>query len=187
MLRREFIIGSSAIAGLSTSLAGCSKDQHAVMAPVSQAENNLAALGIELPPAPKPVANYVGYRLAGDILYIAGQGPNFKDQSFRGTVGKELSTEQGYAAARSAALNTLAQVRAGAGGSLNNVVQCLKLGGFVNCTDDFKDQPKVLNGATDLFVEVFCEAGRPARFAVGVNTLPFNVAVEIDSIWQVKL
>ena len=183
MLRREFIVGSSTIAAF----GACSKDQHSVITPVSQAENNLAALGIELPPAPASLANYVGYRLAGDILYIAGQVPDLNDPLFRGTVGKDLTIEQGYAAARSAAIRTLAQVRAGAGGSLNNVVQCLKLGGFVNCTNDFKDQSKVLNGASDLFVEVFGKAGRPARFAVGVNTLPLNIAVEIDSIWQVRL
>ncbi len=183
MRRRGFLMGVGAVTGL----AACSQNQSSSLRPISDAEAKLAALGIELPPAPKAVANYVGYRLAGDILYIAGQGPAFNMKEARGTVGKDLTTEQGYAAARSAALNTLAQVRAGAGGSLNNVVQCLKLGGFVNSADDYHDQPKVINGASDLFVEVFGDAGRPARFAVGVNTLPFNVAVEIDSIWQVKL
>ena len=183
MFRRSFLMGVGATAGL----VACSQNQTPPLIPVSDAEDKLAALGIELPPAPKPVANYVGYRLAGDILFIAGQGPDFKMKDARGTIGKDLTTEQGYAAARSAAVNTLAQVRAGAGGSLNNVVQCLKLGGFVNSADDFHDQPKVLNGASDLFVEVFGDAGRPARFAVGVNTLPFNVAVEIDSVWQIKL
>lgn len=181
MLRRDFIVGASLAVGFSA----CSGAEHPAMTAVAGAESKLKSLGIELPPAPAARANYVPYRLAGDILYIAGQGPDFTVEAYRGTLGKDMNIEQGYAAARSVGLNILAQVRAGAG-SLNNVVQCLKMDGFVNSADSFKDQAKVLNGATDLFADVFGEAGKPTRFAVGVNTLPFNVAVEIASIWQIE-
>ena len=180
MRRREFIYSSLGI----FVLGACKPSANTNTKPIDF-EARFEHLGIELPEAPRAVANYVPYRRAGNTLYIAGQGPEFGHKEYLGTLGNDLSIEQGYAAARSAALNTLAQVRA-ALGSFNNVVQCLKLGGFVNSTDDFKDQPKVLNGASDLFVEVFGDLGRPARFAVGVNTLPFNVAVEIDSVWEVR-
>lgn len=145
----------------------------------------LQELGITLPAAPVPVANYVPWRRAGKLLYIAGQGPALgAGIKAQGRLGQDLSIKEGYAAARSAGLNILAQVRA-ALGSLNTVRQCLKLGGFVNSADGFHDQPKVINGASDLMVEVFGAAGRHTRFAVGVNTLPFNVAVEIESVWEV--
>ena len=176
--RRHLILAGASLAAL----PACSQGK---LQTVGNTEARVKELGIELPQAPKPVANYVGYRRAGDTLYIAGQGPDFKNPAFRGRLGESMSIEQGYAAARSAALNTLAQVRAGAG-SLDNVIQCLKLEGFINSADDFTDQPKVLNGASDVFTEVFGDAGRPARYAVGVNTLPFNVSVEISSIWQIK-
>ena len=149
-------------------------------------EKRLKTLGITLPDAPAPVANYVPFRRVGNILYIAGQGPALGEGiKGLGTLGKDLSIEEGYDAARAAGLNVLAQLRA-ALGTLNAVHQCIKLGGFVNSTDDFHDQPKVINGASDLFVEVFGDAGKHARFAVGVNTLPFNVAVEIESVWEVR-
>ena len=176
--RRHLIVAGASLAVL----PACSQEKLQV---VGTAEARLKELGIEVPPAPKPVANYVGYRRSGDILYIAGQGPDFKNPEYLGRLGETMNIEQGYAAARSAALATLAQVRAGAG-SLDNVVQCLKLEGFINSADNFTDQPKVLNGASDLFTEVFGDAGRPARYAVGVNTLPFNVSVEISTIWQIK-
>ncbi len=148
-------------------------------------EARLKSLGIILPPAPAPVATYVPWRRVGALLYIAGQGParSAGAKAF-GTLGKDLSIKEGQAAARSAGLNILAQVRS-ALGSLNAVRQCVKLGGFVNSADDFHDQPAVINGASDLFVEVFGAAGKHARFAVGVNTLPFNVAVEIETVWEI--
>ncbi len=183
MYRRNFLLATGAAAGL----AACSKKATPPLLAVSNAEVKLEALGIQLPEAPAAKANYAPYRLAGDVLYIAGQGPDFGNQDFLGTVGSDLTTEQGYAAARSAAIFTLAQVRKGARGSLNNVVKCLKLDGFVNSANDYNDQAKVLNGATDLFVEVFGDAGRPARFAVGVNTLPFNISVEMSTIWQIRI
>jgi len=149
-------------------------------------ESKLKELGIILPDAPAPVAYYVPFRRVGSLLYIAGQGPAITaGGKVIGTLGKDLSIKDGYGAARSAGLNVLAQLRS-ALGSLNAVRQCVKLGGFVNSADDFHDQPAVINGASDLFVEVFGEAGKHARFAVGVNTLPFNVAVEIESVWEVS-
>ncbi len=148
-------------------------------------EARLKALGLTLPPAPAPVANYVPWRQAGTVLYIAGQGPALQaGLKVQGQVGAELSIAEGYAAARSAGLNILAQVRS-ALGSLNRVRQCLKLGGFVNSANGFHDQPRVINGASDLMAEVFGKAGKHTRFAVGVNTLPFNVAVEIESVWEI--
>ncbi len=149
-------------------------------------ESKLKELGIILPDAPAPVANYVPFRRVGNLLYIAGQGPALSaGGKVIGTLGKDLGIKEGYGAARSAGLNVLAQLRS-ALGSLNAVRQCVKLGGFVNSADDFHDQPAVINGASDLFVEVFGAAGKHARFAVGVNTLPFNVAVEIESVWEVS-
>ncbi len=148
-------------------------------------ENKLKKLGITLPDAPAPVANYVPFRRVGNLIYIAGQGPALSaGGKVIGTLGKDLNIKEGYGAARSAGLNVLAQLRR-ALGSLNAVHQCVKLGGFVNSADDFHDQPAVINGASDLFVEVFDDAGKHARFAVGVNTLPFNVAVEIESVWEI--
>ncbi len=145
----------------------------------------LAELGIALPDAPAPVATYTPFRISGSLLFVAGQGPALieGEPSF-GTLGEDFTIEQGYAAARSCGLNILAQVKAASGGTLDRVSQCLKMTAFINSGDAFKDQPKVANGASDLFVEVFGDAGRPARAAVGVNTLPFNVAVEIETVWE---
>ena len=178
--RRGFLVGSAALLFGS---GACTKKAERFS---SGAEARLKAAGIILPQAPKPVANYVGWRKAGALVFIAGQGPALDTKGARGRLGAELSVAQGYQAARAAALNNLAQLRA-AVGSLDRVRQCLKMEGFVNSTDDFHDQPKVLNGATDLLVEIFGEQGRPARYAVGVNTLPFNVAVEISTVWEMAL
>lgn len=149
------------------------------------AEAKLVELGITLPEAPAPVATYVPYRRVGNLLWIAGQGPAFGTEFGIGKVGRDLTIEQARIAARNTGLNILAQVRS-ALGSLDKVRNCVKLGGFVNCTDDFADHPKVINGASDLMVEVFGEAGKHARFAVGANALPFNISVEIESVWQVR-
>lgn len=149
-------------------------------------EARLVALGIDLPAAPAPVATYVGWRRAGAVVYIAGQGPaDTVGRDAFGKLGHGLGIEGGYAAARGAALNVLAQLRSACGGSLDRVVQCLSITGYVNSADDFTDQPAVLNGASDLFVEVFGEAGKAARAAIGVNTLPFGIAVEVESVWEV--
>ncbi len=150
-------------------------------------DRRVAELGITLPEPPRPVATYAPYRRAGRSLYLAGLGPASVGPSQKlGRVGAELSIEDGYAAARSAGLNVLSLLRSACGGSLDRVVQCLRVGGYVASADTFHDQPRVVNGASDLFVEVFGEAGLHARFAVGVNALPFNIPVEIESIWEVR-
>jgi enamine deaminase RidA (YjgF/YER057c/UK114 family) len=150
-------------------------------------ELRLKELGLNLPAAPNPVATYVAYRRSGSTLYLAGLGPALSETAkTRGRVGRDLTVAEGYAAARLAGLNVLALLRSACGGTLDPVVQCLRVGAFVASADDFHDQPKVVNGASDLFVEVFGEAGLHTRFAVGTNTLPFNIAVEIESIWEIR-
>jgi len=151
------------------------------------AEARLKELGIELPSAPAPAANYVPYVKSGRLVFIAGQVPLGPDGklAYVGKVGRELSREEGYQAARLCALNGLAQVRA-ALGSLDQVARVVRLGGFVNCTDDFKNQPEVINGASDLLVEIFGDAGRHARAAVGTNALPRGVATEVEMVVEAK-
>lgn len=151
------------------------------------ADRRLQDLGIVLPEPPRPVATYAPFRRSGRTLYLAGLGPaNVGGEGVRGRLGAELTIEQGYAAARTAGLNVLALLRSACGGTLDRVTQCLRVGVFVASADDFHEQPRVANGASDLFVEVFGEAGLHARFAVGVNTLPFDIPVEIESIWQLR-
>jgi enamine deaminase RidA (YjgF/YER057c/UK114 family) len=147
----------------------------------------LAELGIDLPRAVPPAANYVPARRSGNLVYIAGQVPvaDGKDQ-FVGKLGRDVSIEDGQKAARLCAINILAQLRTALGGSLDDVVGCLRLGGFVNAVPEFGDHPKVINGASDLMVAVFGEAGRHARAAVGCGSLPRNVAVEVDAIFEVR-
>ena len=150
-------------------------------------EQRLKELGLTLPPAPNPVATYVPYRRSGSTLYLAGLGPALSETiKTRGRVGRDLTVEEGYAAARLAGLNVLALLRNACGGTLDPVVQCLRVGAFVASADDFHEQPKVVNGASDLFVEVFGPAGLHTRFAVGVNALPFDIAVEIESVWELR-
>ncbi len=146
-------------------------------------EDRLKELGIELPPAPPPAANYVPYMQEGSLVFVAGQVPRAADGSlpYRGKVGRELSEEEGYQAARLCALNCLAQVKA-ALGSLDRVKQVVRIGGFVNSTEDFVNHPEVINGASDVVVEVFGERGRHARAAVGCSALPRGVAVEVEMI-----
>lgn len=149
-------------------------------------EVRLAALGITIPAAAAPAANYVPYVLTGNQLWIAGQVPFVDGKvAYMGQVGGDLSVEDGIAAARTCGLNILAQARA-ALGDLNRVVRVVKLGGFVNAPSNFTDHPKVINGASDLIVEIFGEAGKHARFAVGASGLPLNSAVEIDAVMEVR-
>jgi enamine deaminase RidA (YjgF/YER057c/UK114 family) len=146
----------------------------------------LAQLGIALPPAVPPAANYVPWVRSGNLLFIAGQVPvmDGKDR-FAGKLGAGVSIEEGQQAARLCAINVLSQVKGALEGNLDRVVRCVRLTGYVNCTPDFGDQPRVINGASDLMVEVFGEAGRHARAAVGNASLPRNVAVEVDAIFEV--
>jgi len=151
----------------------------------SQIEARLKSLGIELPPAPMPAANYVPWVRTGNLVFIAGQIPMADGATkWIGKVGKDYSVEQGQQAARLVCINLMAQARA-AVGDLDRIARWVKLGAFVNCIDGFEQQPQVVNGASDLLVEVFGEKGKHARFAVGVNALPRNVAVEIDAVIEV--
>jgi len=150
------------------------------------AEVRLKELGIVLPSLGTPVANYLPYRLAGNILYLAGQGP--RDESGKqltGKLGKDISVEEGYRRARLVGLGLLAAMR-DALGSLDRVDYIVKLLGMVNAVPDFNDSPKVINGCSDLFVEVFGDAGRHARSAVGNVMLPNQISVEIEGIVAVK-
>ena len=148
-------------------------------------EKKLAEKGITLPTVAAPAANYVPAVVSGKILFISGQVPVLDGKlQYIGKVGKEFNLEEAQACARLVGLNILAQAKA-ALGSLDRVKRVVKLGGFVNCIDGFADQPKVINGASDLMVEVFGDAGRHARFAVGTNALPMNVAVEIDATMEI--
>ena len=148
-------------------------------------EKRLKELGISLPAPPKPVANYVPAVRAGNLLFVSGHGPyNDGKTMVSGKLGKELTIEEGYKTARNVALNCLASVKATLG-DLNKVKRVVKLLGMVNCTEDFKDQPKVINGASDLLVEVFGDAGRHARSAVGMQSLPNGIPVEIEMVLEV--
>jgi enamine deaminase RidA (YjgF/YER057c/UK114 family) len=149
-------------------------------------EEKLRGLGIELPETSSPAANYVPTRRVGNQLYISGQVPSQggKDR-YTGKLGSTYSIEEGQAAARICAINILAQARRALDGNLDRVVGVVRLGGFVNAEPDFKDHPKVINGASDLMVEVFGEAGRHARAAVGCYSLPRNVPVEVEAIFEI--
>ena len=144
----------------------------------------LSALNITLPDAPAPAANYVPYVRSGNLLYVSGQISAGPDGLIKGRLGDDLDVAAGAAAARRCGLALLAQARA-ALGSLDQIKRVVKLGGFVCSTNDFPDQPEVVNGCSDLMVEVFGDAGRHARAAVSVNALPRGVAVEIEAIFEV--
>jgi enamine deaminase RidA (YjgF/YER057c/UK114 family) len=148
-------------------------------------ETRLAELGLTLPDAPAPAANYVPYVISGNTVYVSGQVSMGPDGFITGKLGADLSVEEGAAAARACALSLLAQVRAACGGDLSRLKRVVKLTGFVNGTPEFTDQPKVINGASDTLVEILGEAGRHARSAVSAGGLPFNVAVEIEGIFEI--
>jgi len=149
------------------------------------AEARLKELGIVLPEVPKPVANYLPYRLAGNVLYLSGQGPRENGRHLTGKLGAEIGIEEGYRRARIVGLGLLAAMR-DALGSLDRVDFVVKLLGMVNAVPNFNDSPKVINGCSDLFVEVFGDAGRHARSAVGNVMLPNQISVEIEGIVAVK-
>lgn len=148
-------------------------------------DQRLQELGITLPAAAAPVASYVPVVVQGDLAYVSGQISFVEGELVKGRLGDDVSLEEGMAAARGCGLMILAQLKA-ALGSLDRVERVVKLGGFVNSTPDFTDQPKVINGASDLMLEVFGEAGKHARAAVGVPALPLGVAVEVDAVVAIK-
>ena len=149
------------------------------------AEQKLRELGLILPQTPKPVANYVPTVKTGNLLFVSGHGP-YNDGKIKvsGKVGRDLTLEEGYQAAHNVALNLLASVKATLG-DLDKVKRVVKLLGMVNCTDDFKDQPKVINGCSDLLVAIFGETGKHARSAVGMRALPNQIPVEIEMILEI--
>jgi enamine deaminase RidA (YjgF/YER057c/UK114 family) len=151
-----------------------------------QVEKRLKDMGIELPPAVTPVANYVPAVRSGNLVFLSGHGPFNEDGALiTGKVGADLTTEQGYAAARRIAIGLLGSLKA-AIGDLDKVQRVVKLLGLVNCPPDFGDQPKVINGASDFLVEVFGDKGKHARSAVGTNALPMNIAAEIEMIVEIS-
>ena len=151
-----------------------------------QIDARLQELGITLPEAAAPVANYVPYVVTGNLVFVSGQvtieNGEFK---FVGKLGGDVSLEDGQAAAKLCATNIIAQLKSACGGDLDRVTRIVKLGGFVNSTPEFTDQPKVINGASDLMVEVFGDKGRHARAAVSAGSLPVGVAVEIDCVAEI--
>jgi len=149
-------------------------------------DKRLSEMGLALPPAPAPAANYVPYVQIGEMLHVSGQIASGPDGLIVGRLGEDLDLDAGIAAARSCALSLIAQVRAACDGDLDRLVRVVKLTGFVNSAPSFTDQPKVINGASDLMADLLGGAGRHARSAVGVAVLPLGVAVEIDGLFQIR-
>ena len=151
------------------------------------AEENLKNLNITLPKANDPVGSYVATRISGNLLYISGQiSIDGNGNLIKGKLGIDYNTEQGYEAAKRCALSIISQAKKACGDDLSRIKSCLKLTGYVNSTDNFTEQPKVINGASDLIKSVFDEAGSHARAAVSTNSLPLGVAVEVDAIFEIK-
>lgn len=149
-------------------------------------ETKLNELGITLPEAPAPAANYVPYVVVGDMVYVSGQISVGPDGLIKGKLGENMSTEDGAAAARVCAINLLAQVKAACGGDLDRLIKVVKLTGFVNSTADYTEQPQVVNGASDLMANALGDAGKHARAAVSAAALPLGVAVEVEGIFQIS-
>jgi enamine deaminase RidA (YjgF/YER057c/UK114 family) len=149
--------------------------------------DKLKELNINLPDAKAPVGNYMATKISGKMLFISGQiSIDNNGQLIKGKVGKDLDTEAGYNAAKRCALSIVSQVKKACGDDLSKVKSCIKLTGFVNSTDDFNEQPKVINGASDLIASIFGEAGMHTRAAVSTNSLPLGVSVEVDAIFELK-
>ena len=149
-------------------------------------ENNLKKLNISLPKAPVPVGAYVAYKKVGNLLFISGQLPiDANGNITKGKIGKDLTLEDGQKASKLCVINILAQVKKALDGDLDKVKNCIKITGYVNSTDDFKDQPKVINPASDTLVTVFENKGKHARAAVSTNSLPLGASVEVDAIFEI--
>ena len=150
-------------------------------------EDKIKELQIELPEAKAPVGSYVATKIVGNLLYISGQiSMNSKGELIKGKVGKDLTTDEAYKAAERCGLSIVAQVKKACDGDLSKVKSCIKLTGFVNSTEDYIEQPKVINGASDLIASIFGEAGMHARAAVSTNSLPLGVSVEVDAIFEIN-
>lgn len=155
---------------------------------MSTIEQNLEKLGITLPEPSAPVANYVGYVITGNLVFVSGQVPFDTDGNlqYQGVVGKDVSADDAVKAARMCAINILAQVKSACGGDIERIKRCVKLGGFVNAVAEFGGHPQVINGASDLMVEALGDRGKHARFAVGAGSLPVNVSVEVDAVFEIS-
>jgi len=150
-------------------------------------EDKIKELQIELPEAKAPVGSYVATKMVGKLLYISGQiSMNSKGELIKGKVGKDLTTDDAYKAAKRCGLSIVAQVKKACDGDLSKVKSCIKLTGFVNSTEDYIEQPKVINGASDLIASIFGEAGMHTRAAVSANSLPLGVSVEVDAIFELN-
>ena len=150
-------------------------------------ENKIKELKINLPEAKPPVGSYVATKIVGNLLYISGQiSISENGELIKGKVGKDLSVDDGYKAAERCGLSIISQVKEACNGDLSRIKSCVKLTGFVNSTDNFTEQPKVVNGASDLIASVFGDAGMHTRAAVSTNSLPLGVSVEVDAIFELK-
>ncbi|MDA0707703.1 MAG: RidA family protein [Proteobacteria bacterium] len=180
MERRSFF----AAAGLSA-LAASLLTTKATAQSTGKIDAKLAELGVEVLAAEAPVAAYVGWRKVDNMVYIAGQIPSGPDGPILGKLGGNMTTEQGYAAARSCGINILGQLKSACGGDLDRVKQCVQIQGLVNSTDDFTEQHLVVNGTSELFSDIWGEPGLAARAAVGTNSLPLGIACEVLAIFEV--
>ena len=153
---------------------------------MSKIEARLQELGITLPEASSPIANYVNFKMVDNFVYISGKGPLTPAKTITGKVGSDLTLEEAYEAARITGISLISVLKLAAGGDLDNVDQIVKLLGFVACAPDFYDAPKVINGCSDLLVEVFGDSGRHARSAIPTCQLPLNIPVEIEMIAKLK-
>ena len=150
-------------------------------------EENIKKLDLIIPEMPTPMANYVPFKVADNTIYVSGQGPVVDGKIvYSGKVGKEISEEEGIKAAELCCINIVSALKTSLNGDWDRLDTFLKLGAFVNCDENFTDQPKIINGASDLLVSIFGDKGKHARFAVGSNSLPFNISVEIDAIIKIK-
>ena len=150
-------------------------------------ENKIKELNIKLPEAKAPVGNYVATKIIGNLLYVSGQvSINSNGDLIKGKVGKDLTTDEAYKAAERCGMSIIAQVKKACDGELSKVKSCVELTGFVNSTDDYNEQPKVINGASDLIASIFGEAGMHTRAAVSTNSLPLGVSVEVDAIFELN-
>ena len=150
-------------------------------------EKKILELNLELPEAKAPVGNYVATKIIGKLLYISGQiSISYNGELIKGKIGKELTTDQGYDAAKRCALSIISQAKKACNDDLSKIKSCVKLTGFVNSTDEFTDQPKVINGASDLIVSIFGDTGMHTRAAVSTNSLPLGVSVEVDAIFELN-
>ena len=150
-------------------------------------DENIKNLGLNIPELPKALANYVPFKIVGKTMYISGQAPvRNGEMIYKGKVGSDITIEEGIEAAKLCVINIIAAVKTGLESDWNKLDSFVKLTGFVNCQDSFTDQPKIINGASDMLVEIFGDQGRHARVAVGSNALPLGISVEIDAIIQLK-